>query len=68
MANIAPPIKKGAKGILLFNFFFFKIKSPVAIVPPKIKAEKREIKILGKPKKNPSKKTNFTSPNPNHFP
>ena len=67
-AKNIPNTRKGPNGTSLFNDFFLAIISPKPIIAPEKKAEKRATKILGKPKKRPIKRANFTSPKPSHLP
>lgn len=64
MLRNVPIIKKGAKGIWLFNPFFSRIINPNPIIAPKRKAKNIPHKMLGKPKRSPKSRANLTSPKP----
>ena len=63
-AKKVPMIKKGAKGISLFNPFFWNIIEMIPTTAPVANAKNNQAKILGNPKINPNKIASFTSPNP----
>lgn len=68
MAKKVPTTKNGPKGTSDFKVFLPVKISPIPIIAPIKKAEKRANKIFGKPKKRPRKKASFISPIPIHLP